>query len=194
MAYTKRQRTTRRQTTRKKRGIGGNGSIIKADGRQEWRDNAGKLHRDDGPAIISKNGAQEYWYHGTCHRVGGPAIVSADGRSYQWRHFGKLHRTDGPAVVKADGTREWRQDSRLHREDGPAIEYPNKPCGASNCKSAEYYRFGKKSEAPRSRIDENDAGQVEIIERPDGSIEWWLNGILLQSVDANGSGTVVENK
>jgi hypothetical protein len=48
-----------------------------------YYNNAGELHRDDGPAV-------EY----------------ADGLKY-WYQNGQLHRTDGPAVVFEDGDNYW---------------------------------------------------------------------------------------
>ena len=67
---------------------------------QRWYLN-GKLHREDGPAIIFNNGTQEWWLNG------------------------KLHREDGPAVEFLGGHRGWYKNGLLHREDGPAVERPN---------------------------------------------------------------------
>lgn len=44
----------------------------------EYRDEAGELHRDDGPAVICSN--VKYWYtHGKLNRLDGPAVFYADG-------------------------------------------------------------------------------------------------------------------
>ena len=65
-----------------------------------WKD--GKLHRDDGPAVIFpqtnyySSNCRSWYQNGVRHRVGGPAVEYNDGRQlYYFR--GKLHRLDGPA-------------------------------------------------------------------------------------------------
>jgi len=74
---------------------------VESDGDKLWRNSAGQLHREDGPAIIYPDG-----YQG-------------------WYHDGKLHREDGPAVTEPDGSQYWYQNDRLHREDGPAVVWPS---------------------------------------------------------------------
>lgn len=81
-------------------------SEVKIDvyGNKRWYLN-GKLHRADGPAIIS--GRCRYWYfNGLYHRVDGPAVEYPNGSKYWWFN-GEQHREDGPAVEKADGTKQW---------------------------------------------------------------------------------------
>jgi hypothetical protein len=56
--------------------------ITDPQGNQCWYKN-NKLHREDGPAYIGKNGTR-YWYKNN-----------------------KLHRTDGPAVSRIDGIQYW---------------------------------------------------------------------------------------
>jgi len=71
---------------------------------KSWFKN-GKLHKDDGPAIISTTGAK-YWYqNGILHRLDGPAVICPVGSQYWYKH-GLLHREDGPAV-KTDTYEEW---------------------------------------------------------------------------------------
>ena len=103
--------------------------LVSDDGTIRWLHN-GKLHREDGPAIIrpsSRCGAgemhrlkdtTEWYYNGQLHRVDGPAVESDNGTS--WYLHGKHHRIGGPAMELLDGTTEWWVDGRLHREDGPA--------------------------------------------------------------------------
>jgi hypothetical protein len=55
----------------------------------EWRNSAGKLHREDGPAIEWSNGTKEWWLDG------------------------KRHREDGPAVEYAHGDKEWYVDDKF---------------------------------------------------------------------------------
>jgi len=53
------------------------------DGIKRYYNSSNKLHRRDGPAVISPDGNKLY---------------------YQW---GKLHREDGPAALFHDGTEQW---------------------------------------------------------------------------------------
>jgi len=73
------------------------------------------LHREDGPAKISKKFCKI------------------------WAIFGEYHREDGPAVeCKYLGYRQYFVHDKLHREDGPALEYTN------NVKKNQYWINGKK--------------------------------------------------
>jgi hypothetical protein len=47
--------------------------------RTEWKNAAGQLHREDGPAIEYADGDKEWWINGECHREDGPAVECADG-------------------------------------------------------------------------------------------------------------------
>ena len=67
--------------------------------RIEYYDNAGRLHREDGPAIEYFNGDKYWFIHGTNHRL------------------------DGPAIEWTNGTKHWYVNDKLHRIDGPAKEY-----------------------------------------------------------------------
>lgn len=52
----------------------------------------------------------EQWCHnGKLHREDGPALVWVDGTE-MWYLNGKRHRLDGPAVVYPDGTEMWFLD------------------------------------------------------------------------------------
>jgi hypothetical protein len=81
------------------------------DGTQQWLDENGRLHRDDGPALVLPNGQEEWYRHGILHREDGPAVVWPDGREAWCRH-GMLHREDGPAVVRPDGREEWWRNGK----------------------------------------------------------------------------------
>ena len=50
----------------------------------EHRNEKGKLHRVDGPAVEGPDGSREWWLNGEKHRVDGPAIVCADGYQEWW--------------------------------------------------------------------------------------------------------------
>jgi hypothetical protein len=88
-------------------------------GTQEWRDEQGLLHREDGPAVTNDAG-ENLWYHrGQLHRDGSPAVERSNG-DREWYVHGRKHRDGGPAVVRANGEKFWYVDGRRHRDDGPA--------------------------------------------------------------------------
>jgi len=63
---------------------------IDTNGDQFWKDDQGKLHRDDNlPAIIvNNNDKSQFWYfHGKSHRAFGPSSEWSDGEIY-WRWLG----------------------------------------------------------------------------------------------------------
>ncbi len=122
----------------------------------KWTDGRGKLHRDDGPALIRLDGTQEWWQNDKQHREDGPAIIRPNGVE-EWFQRGDLHRDDGPAVTWPDGAEEWYQHGKLHRDDGPAEIYANG--------SQFWYQCGE-----RHRED----GPAEV--RPDGTQKWYWHG------------------
>ena len=70
---------------------------------------------------VTKGGTRCYYNNaGQLHRDDGPAVEYADGLKY-WYQNGQKHRTDGPAVVGPNGYKEWYQDGQLHRTDGPLL-------------------------------------------------------------------------
>ena len=138
----------------------------------EWKDEDGRLHRDDGPAEIEVDGAQRWCRHGKLHREDGPAWIRADG-SQAWYQYGKMHREDGPADTWADGTQQWYRHGERHREDGPAIIWPG---GAYH-----WYWHG---------VYHRDDGPAVI--RADGTQLWHQYGELHRddgpaTIDANGT-------
>ena len=79
-----------------------------------------ELHRDNGPAVVYKDGTEEWYKDGKRHRDDGPAVIDTDG--YQvWYKNGKRHRDDGPAVIVSDGSKVWYKNGKRHRDNGPAI-------------------------------------------------------------------------
>jgi len=76
----------------------------------------GKLHREDGPALIYSNGTEHWYFHGKLHREDGPAIIKCTGTK-EWYLHGKLHREDGPAKTMGNGSRdEWYLHGEFQRE------------------------------------------------------------------------------
>jgi hypothetical protein len=55
---------------------------IYGDGTKHWHNEEGHLHREDGPAVISKDGSQFWYNNGKCHREDGPALIFPDGDEY----------------------------------------------------------------------------------------------------------------
>lgn len=50
----------------------------------------GKIHRDDGPAIIHHTGSKFWWVNGKCHKLSGPASVWSGGTTVYYIH-GVIH-------------------------------------------------------------------------------------------------------
>ena len=79
---------------------------VDGDGTRRYLNNAGKIHRIDGPAIVYASGTKYWMQNGILHRTDGPAIESVNGHKEWWQN-GRRHRTDGPAIEYADGRRRW---------------------------------------------------------------------------------------
>jgi len=65
--------------------------------------------------IVQSNGTQEWFLNGKLHREDGPAIIDPDGTRL-WCRNGKTHREDGPAVIRADGTQFWYLNDEEYTE------------------------------------------------------------------------------
>jgi hypothetical protein len=86
----------------------------------------GKIHCDDGPAILGKY-FKEWWVDGKLHCIDGPArdAFIPGGTpvwDLEWWVDGKKHRLDGPAIENCRGGKEWWVNGKKHREGGPAVE------------------------------------------------------------------------
>jgi hypothetical protein len=55
----------------------GFGDIFYSDGTHEQ---IGRIHRDNGPAVIWVNGNKSWYQHGKLHRLDGPAIERVNGK------------------------------------------------------------------------------------------------------------------
>lgn len=94
-------------------------------GTTRWYDESRRLHREDGPAVISENDTEQWYLCGVLHRVDGPAVIWSDGYE-EWWLYGQRHREGGPAVEQvSSGHRSWYHKGLRHRTDGPAVEYAN---------------------------------------------------------------------
>jgi hypothetical protein len=75
---------------------------------EQWMNKREETHRVDGPAIIWTNGQefQEKWYiNGKLHRLNGPALISYKNAIIvleYWFINGRFHRTSGPAILDFD--------------------------------------------------------------------------------------------
>ena len=79
---------------------------------KEYRNEKGRLHRIDGPAVESPSGTKEWYIEDKLHRVDGPAIEDSDGSKY-WLIEGKRHRVDGPAYEGSNGIELWYYEDKL---------------------------------------------------------------------------------
>ena len=55
-------------------------------GTRSYYNHAGKLHREEGPAVTYTNGDKSWWLNGYRHRIGGPAVVWHS--SVEWWLYG----------------------------------------------------------------------------------------------------------
>lgn len=128
-------------------------AVIYSNGHQEWY-RKGKLHRDDGPAVIYPDGSEEWYVNGYRHRLNGPAVIM-NGKE-KWYQYGYLNRLDGPAVI-TNGEEKWYQSGFLHRLDGPAVISNGEEKwyidGARICKETVYKNSGKDCSVCISDID-----------------------------------------
>ena len=99
-------------------------AVDRAGGQREWWVR-GLRHRKDGPAIVHADGCREYYHNGLRHRENGPAVEDCASGTREWFVHGQRHRDGGPAVEQGDGTLTWWFNGLRHREDGPAIEWAN---------------------------------------------------------------------
>jgi hypothetical protein len=66
-------------------------NCVPSDGKPErFYNDQGKLHKEDGPAIIWPDGHMEWWLDGKKHRNNGPAICHRDGLK-EWDDNGNLY-------------------------------------------------------------------------------------------------------
>ncbi len=162
----------------------------------EYHEKDKRLHRVDGPAMISPDGGAEYWHqYGLYHREGGPAVTNSyeDGyRSETWYDFGLMHRIDGPAIISinpgpthpngrlAHTFEGWNQYGIRHRLDGPAMStrYDN----GEFCE--EWIQYGV-----RHRLD--GPAYISTESKPDPRNDfakmWYLHGNLCMAEKRDGS-------
>lgn len=55
--------------------------------------------------VIYPDGTELWFYEGKLHRIDGPAIITRTGDE-SWYNYGRLHRTTGPALT-VEGSNLW---------------------------------------------------------------------------------------
>ena len=65
--------------------------------------------------IIYNDGTKRWYFNGKLHREDGPAVVSPYHKG--WWLNDKLHRTDGPAIEMADGSKSWYLNGKQYIEE-----------------------------------------------------------------------------
>ena len=61
--------------------------VVDAAGTRRYYNDAGQLHRKNGPAVEWSDGGREWYQNGQPHRIGGPAIALAHGET-RWCLYG----------------------------------------------------------------------------------------------------------
>jgi hypothetical protein len=72
-------------------------------GTRIYYNHAGRLHREEGPAIEWSSGTMEWWQNGLRHRLDGPAIEYANGYQEWWLNGKRYTKQDYHAQLKALG-------------------------------------------------------------------------------------------
>ena len=65
-----------------------------------WKNNKGKLHREDGPAWEYVNGTKEWLLNGQRHRENGPAFEEANGYKRYYLNDEEYTEKDYNAKIK----------------------------------------------------------------------------------------------
>ncbi len=59
---------------------------VHPNGNMYYQNEHGKRHREDGPAVIWKNGSKFWCINGKLHREDGPAVIYPDGDKVYYLH------------------------------------------------------------------------------------------------------------
>jgi hypothetical protein len=78
---------------------------IYKNGTKEWYNSNGRLHRNDGPAVVHVDGGKSWYQHGKVHRADGPAYEDEDGYKTWWLN-------DNPLTFD-----EWLDKVKMSDED-----------------------------------------------------------------------------
>ena len=81
-----------------------------------------RLFRDERGHLKCPSGEEHYTLNGRLHREDGPALIRRD--EERWYRRGKLHREDGPAVRHWNpATRTWEEEFYLDGHNLSREEY-----------------------------------------------------------------------
>ena len=148
--------------------VGDKDKPIKIDryGNKFWKNNKGRYHRVDGPAIEWFDGTKCWYINGKRHREDGPAIEWADGTKHWYLNGRKyLEKTfykklaEKPTEIDSYKNKIWKNNKgQYHREDSPAVIWSD---GTKH-----WYLNGK-----RHRED------GPAIEYSNGYKEWYIDGL-----------------
>ena len=79
----------------------------------------GKIHREDGPAIIYDDGSWSWFYNGFCHRLDGPAVFRKVEKSYTLTNLLTVATPEGWISYHLNGKQvsitEWSTNSLVIR-------------------------------------------------------------------------------
>ena len=69
-------------------------------GNRRYYNSAGYLHRDEGPAVITRSGTKMWFQNGWLHRIGKPAVVYPNGNGYWYLHGEEYTKSEYDAKLK----------------------------------------------------------------------------------------------
>lgn len=85
--------------------------VIDERGTKYYFNDETQFHRDDGPAIIHKDGSKSWYVNGEANDPKNPSVFFANG-IFLWYRFNH-HRSDGPSEVRPNGYKEWYEDGSI---------------------------------------------------------------------------------
>ena len=70
-------------------------------GTRRYYNAAGLLHREDGPAVIWRDGSEAWFHNGKLHRTTGPAVALTNRTTTWWIHGVQYTKQEYQAQLKA---------------------------------------------------------------------------------------------
>ena len=87
---------------------GGIMRLISTPSTKKWSiyyfDASGERHNEHGPSIIHSSGTKIWFIHGKIHRENGPALMTSLGEI--WYYQGMIHRLNGPAIINKENNNQ----------------------------------------------------------------------------------------
>ena len=151
----------------------------RGNGIRQWY-SRGLRHREDGPAMIYRNGYCE-WYRHDAMYLGEGTLVQCNGY-VEWRRGKDIHRAGAPARIYENGDEEWYTNNNLHRRNGPArttkidgITYYINGLMHRDGKPARIYPDGTMEWRIRDKLHRRNGPAIVF---PDGVEKWYLHNML----------------